>query len=135
MDFELSRNITVGQYIPTGSWVHKLDPRIKLIVFMGLLVALSLSFTAVPTVLGLIFHAAEHALRDGGFSGFHGHGAKKVLVAARCDRSWLDGECGVRNGKPALCACPMAMVRCVRFIRGRLSLGRTMPSWDGTRQM
>lgn len=55
MDFELSRNITVGQYIPTGSWVHKLDPRIKLIVFMGLLVALSLSFTAVPTLLGLAF--------------------------------------------------------------------------------
>ena len=31
LDFELSRNITVGQYIPTGSWVHRLDPRIKLI--------------------------------------------------------------------------------------------------------
>mgnify|MGYP003379944033 CR=1 FL=1 len=60
MDFELSRNITVGQYIPTGSWVHRLDPRIKLIVFIGLFAALSLVFTAVPTglPLALIFAIA-----------------------------------------------------------------------------
>lgn len=54
MDFELSRNITVGQYIPTGSWVHRLDPRIKLVIFIGLFAALSLVFTAVPTVLALL---------------------------------------------------------------------------------
>ncbi len=61
MDFELSRNITVGQYIPTGSWVHRLDPRIKLIVFIGLFAALSLVFTAVPTglALALIFAIAS----------------------------------------------------------------------------
>lgn len=53
MDFELSRNITVGQYIPTGSWVHRLDPRIKLVVFLALYVALGLIFTGVPSVLAL----------------------------------------------------------------------------------
>jgi len=60
MAFELARNITIGQYIPTGSWVHRLDPRIKLVVVIALFVALSLSFTAVPTALalGLIFAVA-----------------------------------------------------------------------------
>ena len=52
MDFELSRNITVGQYIPTGSWVHRLDPRIKLVVFLGLFVVVT--NTIVDVIIGLI---------------------------------------------------------------------------------
>ena len=30
-DFELLRNVTVGQYIPTHSVVHRLDPRTKIL--------------------------------------------------------------------------------------------------------
>lgn len=42
-EFELLRNVTVGQYIPTGSVVHRLDPRAKIIA------ALILIFTVVFT--------------------------------------------------------------------------------------
>ena len=31
-EFEFLRNVTIGQYIPTGSAIHRLDPRAKLIV-------------------------------------------------------------------------------------------------------
>jgi energy-coupling factor transport system permease protein len=37
-EFELFRTVTIGQYLPTGSLVHRLDPRVKLLSF-GLLVA------------------------------------------------------------------------------------------------
>ena len=30
--FELLRNVTIGQYIPTNSVVHRLDPRTKLVI-------------------------------------------------------------------------------------------------------
>jgi len=33
-------NITIGQYIPGDSWLHKLDPRIKLVSVIALLVAI-----------------------------------------------------------------------------------------------
>ena len=33
-EFEIIRNVTVGQYIPTDSRVHRLDPRAKLIAFI-----------------------------------------------------------------------------------------------------
>ncbi len=40
-DFELLRNVTIGQYIPTGSIVHRLDPRAKLLATLFLMVAIS----------------------------------------------------------------------------------------------
>lgn len=55
-EFELLRNITIGQYIPTGSPVHQLDPRAKLIA--GGLLVLTISFCnsilANLLLLGLI---------------------------------------------------------------------------------
>jgi energy-coupling factor transport system permease protein len=47
-DFELMRNVTVGQYIPTGSVVHRLDPRAKLLAGIGLILAISFSRSLVP---------------------------------------------------------------------------------------
>lgn len=38
-DLELMRNITIGQYLPTGSLVHRLDPRTKIAGFGLLIVA------------------------------------------------------------------------------------------------
>ena len=43
-EFEFLRNVTIGQYIPTNSFVHRLDPRAKILVF-GMFV-LAISFTA-----------------------------------------------------------------------------------------
>ncbi|MEA3345423.1 MAG: energy-coupling factor transporter transmembrane protein EcfT, partial [Chloroflexota bacterium] len=39
MEFEPLRNVTIGQYLPTGSIVHRLDPRFKLLAFTLLVVA------------------------------------------------------------------------------------------------
>jgi len=41
MTFELTRNIAIGQYIPTDSVIHRLDPRAKLLATLFLLIALS----------------------------------------------------------------------------------------------
>jgi energy-coupling factor transport system permease protein len=47
-EFELLRNITIGQYLPTGSYLHRMDPRAKIAAMA--LVTLAVSFT--PTLLG-----------------------------------------------------------------------------------
>ena len=46
-DFELSRNITIGQYIPTGSIVHRLDPRTKILSAFFLIIAISFNRSIV----------------------------------------------------------------------------------------
>jgi len=46
-------NITIGQYIPGSSWLHKLDPRIKLLSIVIILVAtfiIPISAEAVPLI-------------------------------------------------------------------------------------
>lgn len=52
-------NITIGQYIPGDSWLHKLDPRIKLLSLVVLLVAtfvIPISSEFIPLVsMGVIF--------------------------------------------------------------------------------
>jgi len=50
--FELLRNVTIGQYIPTNSVIHRLDPRTK--VLAGLIFVLTVSFaSAVVPVMSL----------------------------------------------------------------------------------
>jgi energy-coupling factor transport system permease protein len=62
-DFELLRYVTIGQYLPGDSIVHRLDPRTKLSVFLFLtaVVTFSLSYTAnmilVAVTLGLVLLA------------------------------------------------------------------------------
>lgn len=47
-EFELLRNITIGQYLPTGSYLHRMDPRAKIIA--TILVVGAVSFT--PSLVG-----------------------------------------------------------------------------------
>ena len=49
--FELSVKLSVGQYIPTGSVIHRLDPRVKLILGV-LLIASSI---IISNLLSLVF--------------------------------------------------------------------------------
>jgi energy-coupling factor transport system permease protein len=49
-DLELMRYITIGQYLPTGSALHRLDPRTKILGF-GLLIAAVLISTSVAGLL------------------------------------------------------------------------------------
>jgi len=40
-EFELLRNITLGQYLPTGSYLHRMDPRAKIVAMVFLVGAVS----------------------------------------------------------------------------------------------
>jgi energy-coupling factor transport system permease protein len=52
-EFELSRNITIGQYVPTGSFIHRLDPRIKLLSFIILVLAIAFNTSYLGNAIGL----------------------------------------------------------------------------------
>ena len=47
-EFEVLRFLAIGQYLPTGSVLHRLDPRVKLTVIM--LLSLGLMLRASPTL-------------------------------------------------------------------------------------
>lgn len=51
MEFELLRNITIGQYIPKESVVHRLDPRAKLLATLLLGMAISVASSITPQLL------------------------------------------------------------------------------------
>lgn len=53
-EFEISRNITIGQYVPTGSFFHRLDPRIKLLAFVVLVLAIALNTSYLGNAIGLV---------------------------------------------------------------------------------
>jgi energy-coupling factor transport system permease protein len=54
-DFELLRYVTIGQYLPGDSIVHRLDPRTKISVFLFLTLAVTFnrSYTANVILLGV----------------------------------------------------------------------------------
>lgn len=54
-EFELTRNITIGQYLPTGSLIHRLDPRIKILAFAILVVAMAVCNTYAGNIIALSF--------------------------------------------------------------------------------
>jgi energy-coupling factor transport system permease protein len=59
-NFELLRNVTIGQYIPTGSIIHRLDPRAKIVAFILIVIAVSFngSLLAHAFVLGIVIATA-----------------------------------------------------------------------------
>jgi len=44
-DFEFLRNITIGQYLPGDSIIHRLDPRTKLLAFLFIVMAVTFSMS------------------------------------------------------------------------------------------
>lgn len=50
-EFELLRNVTIGQYIPTGSTIHRLDPRSKIVAALLFILAVSFSRALIPVML------------------------------------------------------------------------------------
>jgi energy-coupling factor transport system permease protein len=52
-NFELLRNVTIGQYIPTGSIVHRLDPRAKIVTTAMLILAISFNRVILANLLFL----------------------------------------------------------------------------------
>jgi energy-coupling factor transport system permease protein len=56
-EFEISRNITIGQYLALESFIHKMDPRVKLLSFALVVVAItfSASYTGNAILLLVVF--------------------------------------------------------------------------------
>src|SRR5512135_2637343 len=53
-DFEFLRNITVGQYLPVHSIVHRLDPRAKITVMLLMVIAITFNMSYTANVILLI---------------------------------------------------------------------------------
>ncbi len=53
-DFELLRNVTIGQYIPTGSIIHRLDPRAKILAAIFLILAISFTSSILANFLMML---------------------------------------------------------------------------------
>jgi energy-coupling factor transport system permease protein len=51
-NFEYLQKISVGQYFPLDSWVHRLDPRAKLTGFAFLIISLTLSTHLIGLLIG-----------------------------------------------------------------------------------
>ncbi len=49
------KNLTLGQYYPVDSWVHRLDPRVKILLTIALIVAVFLVHSLVGYALILAF--------------------------------------------------------------------------------
>ncbi len=52
-DFEFLPSATIGQYIPTGSILHRTDPRAKLVGFGVLILAITFSLSPIGIGIGL----------------------------------------------------------------------------------
>lgn len=57
----MMKNITMGQYYPVDSWVHRLDPRTKILLTIAMIVAVFLVKTLVgyALILGFMYLAAR----------------------------------------------------------------------------
>jgi energy-coupling factor transport system permease protein len=63
-DFEFLRNITIGQYLPGNSLVHRLDPRTKIIVLLLMVVAITFNISYTANIILLIVSFLYVVLAD-----------------------------------------------------------------------
>ena len=54
-EFDFLSRMPLGQYVPTGSVLHKLDPRIKIVVIIMLIIVISFSQSIIGVGIGLLF--------------------------------------------------------------------------------
>lgn len=59
----MMKNITLGQYYPVDSWVHRLDPRTKILLTVAMIVAVFMvhSLVGYALVLGFVYLSARLA--------------------------------------------------------------------------
>lgn len=53
-EFEFLRHVTIGQYLPLGSFIHRLDPRFKLLAFGLIVTAVTFSNTYLANAILLL---------------------------------------------------------------------------------
>lgn len=56
------RDITIGQYFPGNSPVHRLDPRVKILLTMGYIIALFLADNLPAIAVGVVFVAVGYGI-------------------------------------------------------------------------
>lgn len=61
-EFELLRSVTLGQYLPTGSPLHRADPRVKLVAGMLLVAAVTATSSLAGLTLALALVIAGFAV-------------------------------------------------------------------------
>ena len=54
-EFDFLARIPLGQYVPTGSLLHRLDPRAKVVFFITLILVLTFSQSLIGLGIGLLF--------------------------------------------------------------------------------
>ena len=52
--FEYLRRVSIGQYLPLDSFIHRLDPRVKIVGFSFLIIAISISNNLYSLILALL---------------------------------------------------------------------------------
>ena len=59
----MMKNITLGQYYPVDSWVHRLDPRVKILLTIAMIVAVFMvkSLVGYGLILGFVYLSARMA--------------------------------------------------------------------------
>ncbi len=53
-EFDFLRSVTIGQYLPVGSAIHRLDPRAKLLAFLALIAAITFTGTYLGNLVLLL---------------------------------------------------------------------------------
>ena len=104
------RDITLGQYFPGKSWIHKLDPRIKIIATLLFIIELFIvdnfiGFLIAGIVLGILIAAskvpcklhnegtqAHTADSDIHLCAEHVHGGRKNTVAMEVSQDYGRGS-------------------------------------------
>jgi len=61
-EFEFMRGMTFGQYLPTGSMIHRLDARARIVIFTAILGAVTISRSYTGLILSLVMACVGLAL-------------------------------------------------------------------------
>lgn len=68
-EFEFTQNLSFGQYLPTNSWFHRRDPRVKFLVILFLILAITFARNVYMVLAGLaivltIFRISQIPLKN-----------------------------------------------------------------------
>lgn len=128
-EFELLRNVTIGQYLPLGSRIHQMDPRVKLVGFTMLVGAITFTATYVGNAILLLIvsglvYVSRVPLRYA-LSGLKPALPILILLGAMQIIFYTEGFTGGQNCRPLFdfwfihsttCGLKLAIVSAARFV-------------------
>ena len=93
--FDTLRHVSLGQYLPTGSLVHRLDPRAKLASMLLLVGAVVASSNYLPNLFLLVLILALEAQYP------HRGAALGILIAGKLGLIDMHGQLNEATSQPA----------------------------------